>query len=124
MASGLVDSGRKVFDEKSDTVLWNSLWTGYATNGHGVVALNLFLEMRHECVSPTEVTFTAVLSACDNCGLLEEGKNWFHRMKYGYHIDPEIEHYSCMIDLLARAGCLQEAINFIKEMPFHSNSDM
>lgn len=123
---GLVDSGRKIFDEimKSDAVLWNSLLMGYATNGHGVEALNLFREMRREGVSPTEVTFTAVLSACDHCGLVEEGKNWFHRMKCEYHIDPDIEHYSCMVDLLARAGCLQEAINLINEMPFHSDSDM
>ncbi|KZV17354.1 pentatricopeptide repeat-containing protein mitochondrial [Dorcoceras hygrometricum] len=123
---GLVTLGRKVFDEimKFDAVLWNSLLMGYATNGHGVEALNLFDEMRRECVSPTEVTFTAVLSACDHCGLVEEGKNWFHRMKYDYHIDPGIEHYSCLVDLLARAGCLEEAINLTNEMPFHSDSDM
>ncbi|XP_073134801.1 putative pentatricopeptide repeat-containing protein At1g77010, mitochondrial [Henckelia pumila] len=123
---GLVDFGRKFFNgiKKFDSVLWNSLLMGYATNGHGVEALNLFHEMRREGVPPTEVTFTAVLSACDHCGLVEEGKNWFHRMKYEYHIDPGIEHYSCIVDLLARAGCLQEAINLINEMPFHSDSDM
>ncbi|XAR62882.1 hypothetical protein NMG60_11017797 [Bertholletia excelsa] len=123
---GLVESGRKLFDEmtKSDVVPWNSMLMGYATNGYGVEALNLFNEMRHEGLVPTEITFTGVLSACDHCGLVEEGEKWFSAMKHFYHIDPRIEHYSCMVDLFARAGCLEEAMNLIQEMPFKADANM
>ncbi|KAK6114967.1 hypothetical protein DH2020_007236 [Rehmannia glutinosa] len=123
---GFVEVGRKLFNQmtKFDEVSWNSMLMGYATNGHGVEALVLFQEMRREGVKPTEVTFTAVLSACDHCGLVEEGKKWFYLMKHDYHIDPGIEHYSCMIDLFARAGCIQEAIDLIDEIPYRCDANM
>ncbi|KAL8481895.1 hypothetical protein ACS0TY_028148 [Phlomoides rotata] len=123
---GFVEVGRKLFDQmmKCDEVSWNSMLMGYATNGYGIEALALFEDMRCEGVRPTEITFTAVLSACDHCGLVEEGTNWFHLMKHDYHIAPGIEHYSCMIDLFARAGCLQEAIQIINENPHQSDVHM
>ncbi|XP_006364856.1 putative pentatricopeptide repeat-containing protein At1g77010, mitochondrial [Solanum tuberosum] len=123
---GFVSDARKLFDQmmKSDEVSWNSMLMGYATNGYGNEALNLFHEMRSAGVSPTNITFIGVLSACDHCGLLEEGKRWFYSMNYDYHIDPGIEHYSCMVDLYARAGCLEEAVNLIEKMPFDADSSM
>ncbi|XP_052203439.1 putative pentatricopeptide repeat-containing protein At1g77010, mitochondrial [Diospyros lotus] len=123
---GFVENGRKLFDQmiKSDEVSWNSMLMGYATNGHGTEALNLFNEMRSAGVVPTGITFTAVLSACDHCGLVEEGRKWFHAMKSHYHVDPGIEHYSCMVDLFARAGFLEEAMNLIKEMPFEVDASV
>lgn len=124
--SGFVEVGRKLFDQmmKSDEVSWNSMLMGYAMNGYGAEALSLFEEMRSQGIGPTEVTFTAVLSACDHSGLVEEGKNWFYLMKRYYHIDPGIEHYSCMIDLFARAGCIQEAIDLIDKIPHLSDANM
>ena len=123
---GFIEIGRKLFDTmmKSDEISWNSMLMGYATNGHGLEALTLFNEMRHAGVMPTEITFTGVLSACDHCGLVEEGWRWFNIMQYDYHIDPGIEHYSCMVDLFARAGCLEEAMNLIKRMPFEADASM
>ncbi|KAK9270114.1 hypothetical protein L1049_025688 [Liquidambar formosana] len=123
---GHVESGRKLFDEmiKNDEVSWNSMLMGYAANGYGIEALNLFDEMRHAGVSANNITFTGVLSACDHCGLVEEGRKWFHEMKWDYHIDPGIEHYSCMVDLFSRAGCLEEAMNLIEQMPFEADASM
>ncbi|GAV84039.1 PPR domain-containing protein/PPR_2 domain-containing protein, partial [Cephalotus follicularis] len=120
---GFVEYGRKIFDAmtKSDEFSWNSMLMGYATNGHGYEALSLFKEMRNAGLRPSDVTFTGVLSACDHCGLVEEGRKWFDAMKWDYHIDPGIEHCSCMVDLFARAGCLEEAINLIEQMPFEVN---
>ncbi|KAL3641181.1 hypothetical protein CASFOL_016149 [Castilleja foliolosa] len=115
---GFIETGRKLFDKttKPDEVSFNSMLMGYATNGYGTEALVLFKEMLRDGVKPTEVTFTAILSACDHCGLVEEGKNWFYLMKNEYGIDPGVEHYSCMIDLLARAGRVEEAIGLIEEI--------
>lgn len=123
---GFVDDGRKLFAGmmKSDEISWNTMLMGYATNGHGIEALNLFTEMRQAGVRPTDITFTAILSACDHCGLVEEGQKWFYTMKSYYHIDPGIEHYSCVVDLFARAGCLEEAMNLIEHMPFEADASM
>lgn len=123
---GLVENGQKIFDrmEKSDEAPWNSMIMGYATNGHGIEALALFKEMRQADVIPNAITFTGVLSACDHCGMVEEGRKLFNLMKWKYHIDPGIEHYACMIDLLSRAGCLEEAMYLIEKMPFKLDASM
>ncbi|XP_050213376.1 putative pentatricopeptide repeat-containing protein At1g77010, mitochondrial [Mercurialis annua] len=123
---GFVEIGRRLFHTitKSDEVSWNSLLMGYATNGHGLETLALFNEMKQAGVRPNNITFTAVLSACDHCGLVEEGWKLFNVMKHDYHIDPGIEHYSCMVDLLSRAGCLKEAIDLIEHMPYEVDASM
>ncbi|XP_043721817.1 putative pentatricopeptide repeat-containing protein At1g77010, mitochondrial [Telopea speciosissima] len=123
---GNIKDGRKLFEEmtKIDAVPWNSMLVGYATNGYGIEALKLFDEMIYAGVRPNGITFTGVLSACDHCGLVEEGKIWFHSMKWEYQIEPGIEHYSCMIDLFARAGFLKEAMDLINLMPFEADASM
>ncbi|KAI3797049.1 hypothetical protein L1987_39739 [Smallanthus sonchifolius] len=123
---GLVDNGRKIFSQMVhfDQASWNSMLMGYATNGYGIEALELFDDMRKVGVTPTNITFTAVLSACDHCGLFEQGLKWFHLMKHKYFIDPGIEHYSCMVDLLSRTGRLEEAINLVTYMPFDDDVSM
>ncbi|GAB2275460.1 hypothetical protein Dimus_010218 [Dionaea muscipula] len=123
---GCVDLGRKLFSgmENPDQATWNSMLMGYATNGHGLDSLNLFNHMQHVGVQPNDITFTAILSACDHCGLVKEARKWFHLMHSEYYISPGFEHYSCMIDLLARAGCLEEAMGLIEDMPFDADSSM
>lgn len=123
---GLVRNGRKVFDNmmKVDQVPWNSMLMGYATNGHGPEALELFRAMQQAGVTPCGITFTAVLSACGHCGLVEEGRRWFSLMERHYKINPSIEHYACLIDLFSRAGCLEEAMALIDEMPFKADAGM
>nr|GEU64017.1 putative pentatricopeptide repeat-containing protein At1g77010, mitochondrial [Tanacetum cinerariifolium] len=123
---GLIENGRKVFDQmvQSDIASWNSMLSGYAANGYGIEALNLFDDMIKVGVTPTDITFTAVLSACDHCGLFEEGLKWFNAMKHEYFIEPRIEHYSCMIDLFARVGRIEEAINLLTDMPFDADASM
>ncbi|KAK7282664.1 hypothetical protein RIF29_11618 [Crotalaria pallida] len=123
---GFVEIGHKVFHGmmKTDEVSWNTMLIGYATNGYGHEALALFNEMSCAGVRPSAVTFTGVLSACDHCGLVEEGRNLFHIMKHEFNINPRIEHYSCMVDLFARAGCFEEAIDLIEAMPFQADANM
>ncbi|KAK7311492.1 hypothetical protein RJT34_09679 [Clitoria ternatea] len=123
---GFVEIGRKIFDGliKTDEVSWNTMLMGYATNGHGIEALTLFSEMRCGGVRPSAITFTAVLSACDHSGLVEEGRNLFHTMKHKYNINPTIEHYSCMVDLFSRAGYFEEAMDLIEEMPLQADANM
>ncbi|KAH0919220.1 hypothetical protein HID58_026880 [Brassica napus] len=120
---GSVEHGRRVFDTtvKSDEVPWNSMISGYATNGYGSEAIELFKQMS---VRPTRITFMGVLTACNYCGLVEEGRKLFEAMKLDNGFVPDREHYSCMVDLLARAGYLEEAMDLVEEMPLEADASM
>lgn len=119
---GEVTKAKSLFDEmpEKETASWNALINGFAVNGHGKEALEVFLEMQREKFKPNNITFVGVLSACNHCGLVEEGKRWFRKME-NFGLIPQIEHYGCMVDLLGRAGCLEEAEKLIESMPYDVN---
>ncbi|MCD7448255.1 hypothetical protein HAX54_040016 [Datura stramonium] len=96
---------------------WNCMIGGLAMHGKGEAAIELMKEMESERVAPDYITFVNLLSACAHSGLIEEGKHYFHYMKEAYGIEPGMEHYGCLVDLLGRAGLLEEARRVINEMP-------
>eukprot|EP01018_Ginkgo_biloba_P003188 Gb_16072 [translate_table: standard] len=116
---GSIDHARSLFDKmhERDTVSWNAIIGGYAVHGYGEEALKLFEQMQNSGMSPDHVTLVCVLSACCHAGLVNEGLQYFDRMSKYYHITPTMEHYACMVGLLGRAGCLNEAHDFINKMP-------
>ncbi|KAJ7542135.1 hypothetical protein O6H91_10G091300 [Diphasiastrum complanatum] len=95
---------------------------GYAQNGLGKEALALFEQMKHEGMQPNKVTFTCVLSACAHSRLVDEGRCVFDSMCKDHDVTPTKEHYACMVDLLARAGCWADAELFINKMPIQPDS--
>ncbi|XP_010271081.1 PREDICTED: pentatricopeptide repeat-containing protein At4g02750-like [Nelumbo nucifera] len=99
-------------------VSWNSIIGGYARHGLGTRALEEFERMISSGVRPDYITFINVLSACGHGGLVEEGERYFMSMEAKYGIQPQIEHYACMVDMFGRAGQLEKAEKLIKEMPF------
>ncbi|CAN6480034.1 unnamed protein product [Victoria cruziana] len=117
---GNLDDARKLFDRmpQHNSISCNAMIGGYAQHGHGIKALQLFEQMRQSGVKPTSVTFISVLSACGHTGKVEEGKTYFKDMRKEYGIEPSAEHYSCMVDLLGRAGQLDEAERLVSSMPF------
>lgn len=119
---GEFTKARRVFDSisKKETATWNALIHGLAVNGYGNEAIDVFLDMNKSNIKLNEITMTAVLTACNHSGLVEEGKRWFKSMQ-DFGIVPKIEHYGCMIDLLGRAGCLEEAEKMMDDMPFEVN---
>ncbi|KAF4402283.1 hypothetical protein G4B88_003204 [Cannabis sativa] len=119
---GEISRAKIVFDEmpEKETASWNAMINGLAVNGRGHQALELFLEMQHKKLKPNDITFLGVLSACNHSGLVDEGKKWFEAME-GFELVPRIEHYGCMIDLLGKAGCLEEAEKLIERMPYEAN---
>lgn len=121
---GCVDKAREVFDvmEERTVVSWSAMIGGHAMHGQGEEALELFSRMIGAGVKPNGVTFVGILHACSHMGLLPEGRRFFASMTEDYGIRPEIEHYGCMVDLLSRAGLLQEALDFIRKMPTEPNS--
>lgn len=119
MKCGSVEDGRWVFDKMSerDLVSWNAMIVGYAQNGHGVEALRMFREMLVSREKPDHVTMIGVLCACSHAGLVQEGRQYFSSMSKDHGLEPLKDHYTCMVDLLGRAGCLIEAKNLIESMP-------
>ncbi|CAB4277155.1 unnamed protein product [Prunus armeniaca] len=105
-----------------NTVSFNSMITGYAQNGFGEEALNLFRSMQNEGCKANQITFLGVLSACVHVGLVEEGWQFFNSMKSLHDIEPGPDHYACMVDLLGRAGLLDEAVDLIHSMPFEPHA--
>lgn len=117
---GSLGYARELFDsmENPDVVSWSSLIVGYAQFGYGEEALILFREMRSLGVQPNQVTFLGVLTACSHVGLVEEGWQLYNTMETECGIMPTREHCSSVVDLLARAGHLTEAEEFINQMAF------
>ena len=121
---GSMERAEAVFSKmpRRDVISWTSMIVGYAINGEGEEALLAFRKMVAEKNEPNSVTFLGVLSACDHAGLVEEGKSLYNIMCQYYHIEPKIEHCGCMVDMLARAGMLEEAYRFVKDMPVEPNA--
>jgi pentatricopeptide repeat protein len=128
MKTGSIVLGRRVFDYvdscKRDVVSWNSLISGYGLHGYYHEAFQVFDEMIESGVPPSVVSFLSVMGVCSHCGLVEEGKGIFHSLTHKYNMVPCVEHYSCMVDLLGRAGQLDEAVKLIEEMPVEPNPQL
>eukprot|EP01018_Ginkgo_biloba_P034749 Gb_24823 [translate_table: standard] len=116
---GSIEKARNVFDKmhQRNVVTWNTMIVGYAMHGYGNEAIQLFEEMQRSGAIPDHVTFVGVLSACCHAGLLDKGWQYFDCMSQYYQIAPALKHYGCMVDLLGRAGRLDEAREFINKMP-------
>ncbi|PSR94919.1 Pentatricopeptide repeat-containing protein [Actinidia chinensis var. chinensis] len=99
-----------------DVVAWTSIITGYAVNGFGSRALEIFEQMMETGVEPNEVTFVSILTVCSHCGLVDEGLQYFKLMRDKYKVIPREDHYTCLIDMLGRAGRLEEAWTLVGEI--------
>lgn len=101
---------------------WNVLIQGLASNGQGKRVADYFNLMLERNMQLDDVTFLGVLCACSHAGLVDEGRGFFIRMSRDFGIEPRIEHYGCMVDLLGRAGLMEEADPCIKNMPLKPNA--
>ncbi|PKU60240.1 Pentatricopeptide repeat-containing protein [Dendrobium catenatum] len=121
---GSIDESRKVFERmlNRDRVSWNAMIVGYAQNGSGLEAINLYKRMLMSEEEPDNVTMIGVLSGCSHAGLVEEGRKYFDSMFKEHGLIPSRDHYTCMIDLLGRAGQFGEVEKFIREMPIEPDS--
>ncbi|XAR49164.1 hypothetical protein NMG60_11032258 [Bertholletia excelsa] len=123
---GNIEDSYRIFKkiEAKNLALWNAMLVGLAQHGHGMEALELFKDMKCLGIKPDQVTFVGVLSACSHSGLVSEVHSYFNSMQQDYCIEPEIEHYSCLVDALGRAGHVQEAEKLIASMPFEASASM
>lgn len=116
---GSIGECDKVFQQiiDPDLVCWTTMIASYANNGKGLEALQLFDQLKISGIEPDAVTFVGVLSACSHAGLVDEGYIHLHSMIKVYGIEAGQKHYACMVDILGRAGRLEEAKRFIVSMP-------
>ncbi|KAK6944631.1 Pentatricopeptide repeat [Dillenia turbinata] len=117
-------AAHRVFQEMPirDCVSWCALINTYGLQGLGKEALRVYRGMLHDQgLEPDGITFLAVLSACNRAGLVEEGKTLFDEATTTHRIPLDTEHYSCYIDLLGRAGKLEDACEFVSSMPQRPN---
>ncbi|XP_044489580.1 pentatricopeptide repeat-containing protein At2g03880, mitochondrial [Mangifera indica] len=121
---GSLEDAQFIFDRmvEKDVISWSTMIAGLAQNGYSQKALKFFELMKASGLEPNYITILGVLFACSHAGLVEDGLYYFHSMKNVYGIDPEKEHYGCIIDLLGRAGKLDQAVKLINEMDYEPDA--
>ncbi|XP_022735050.1 pentatricopeptide repeat-containing protein At2g45350, chloroplastic-like [Durio zibethinus] len=120
---GNVKNAMLVFEGIEDKSVdhWNAMIGGLAIHGLGELAFNLLMKMERLSVEPDDITYIGVLNACGHAGLLKEGLICFDIMRRVHKMEPKLQHYGCMVDILGRAGQVAEARKFIEEMPIEAN---
>nr|AKH05198.1 chlororespiratory reduction 4 [Pelargonium transvaalense] len=120
---GSIEDAMSVFGniEEKDVDHWNAMICGLAIHGLGELAFDLFMEMETLSVVPDDITFIGVLSACAHAGLVKEGLMCFEIMRRIHRLEPKLQHFGCIIDILGRAGKLEEAWKVVEEMPIEPN---
>ncbi|WVZ61759.1 hypothetical protein U9M48_011580 [Paspalum notatum var. saurae] len=101
---------------QKDLVSWSSMIEAFTIHGHGKKALKLFNQMLEGGTEPNRVTFLSLLSACSHSGLVSEARELFDCMVKKFRFEPELGHYTCMVDVLGRSGNLEEALQVISNM--------
>jgi pentatricopeptide repeat protein len=122
---GMHEEAQDVFEKLPirDIVSWTALMAGYALLGMEGTVFRMFHEMIEDGEEePDSAAFTLLLNACNHAGLVDRGQMCFEAMSSssssGYGVVCALGHYTCMVDLLGRAGQLDKAAMLVEEMPF------
>lgn len=123
---GCVDSAREIFDrmQVKNVITWSAMIAAYGYHGRGREALNIFDMMLGSGVLPNAITFISLLYACSHSGLIQEGLRFFSLMWDEYSVRADVKHYTCMVDLLGRAGKLDEALNLAESMAIEKDEGL
>ncbi|PKA61423.1 Pentatricopeptide repeat-containing protein [Apostasia shenzhenica] len=123
---GSTESSLRVFQMigGKDVTTWTAMLAGLAFHGRGIEALELFRRLKEEGLMPNYVTLIAVLTGCSHSGLVDQGLKIFSSMREEYGVEPGVEHYGCIVDLLARSGKLIEARDLIRRMKIKPSKSM
>ncbi|KAF3439991.1 hypothetical protein FNV43_RR18524 [Rhamnella rubrinervis] len=120
---GNIENAKMVFEniEERNVDHWNAMIGGLAIHGLGELAFDLLMEMERHSVETDDITFIGLLTACGHAGLVKEGIMCFELMRRVHKVEPKMQHYGCMVDVLGRAGLIEEARRFIDGMPIEPN---
>lgn len=116
---GNIEQALSAFREipQPDAYPYTALISGLATHGHEKLALSVFERMQAQAVKPDPITFVGVLTACSHTGLVDKGLEYWEAMAWDYGIERRADHYACVIDMLGRAGRIEEAFEMVRTMP-------
>lgn len=122
--SGILSDAKVMFERllRHDLVSWNTLVAVFARNGQDVDILELFDRMQNEGLKPDHVTFLNVLALCSHLGRVDDARHYFSLVKQAHGLEYTLKHYVRMVDLLGRAGHLDDAEDLINAMPFEHKS--
>lgn len=124
--TGLVDSAMGVFatTDGKDLIFWNTVIMGLARNNIAAESLAVFnqLLIDDQGLKPDRVTLMGVLIACCYAGFVKEGIQIFSSMEKAHGVNPENEHYACIIELLCRVDMINEAKDIADKIPFEPSS--
>ncbi|CAA7050707.1 unnamed protein product [Microthlaspi erraticum] len=120
---GSVQQAMKVFEGIGNKSIdhWNAMIGGLAVHGLGESAFDMLLQIERRSIKPDHITFVGVLNACSHSGLVKEGLLCFELMRKKHKIEPRLQHYGCMVDILSRSGSIELAKKLIEEMPIEPN---
>ncbi|PKA50032.1 Pentatricopeptide repeat-containing protein [Apostasia shenzhenica] len=123
---GDLEAARRVFDEmpRRDLISWSAIIEGYGSHGLGKLALSMFSSFLSTGMEPNDVMLLSVLSSCSHSGMVSEGLSIFDSMKEEFKVEPRIEHCACVVDLLCRAGNVEEALKFYREKMPRASADV
>lgn len=115
---GDLDTAQRCFNQMpcQDLVSWSAIIAGYGYHGKGEAALKSYSKFLESGIKPNHVIFLSVLSSCSHNGLVDQGLNIYESMAKDFGIAPNLEHHACVVDLLCRAGRVEEAYNLYKKM--------
>lgn len=120
---GCLEKGLSLFRnmKRKNRLSYSVMISGLAMHGQGREALRVFLEMLEERLKPDEAVYVGILNACNHAGLIEEGLRLFKEMRTEHNVEPAVQHYGCMVDLLGRAGKVHEALELARSMAIMPN---
>ncbi|KAK1297556.1 putative pentatricopeptide repeat-containing protein [Acorus calamus] len=120
---GDIQTAETVFDNmmERNVASYAVMIAGYGLHGRVSDAISIFSQMMSSGVRPNKVVFMSILNACSHAGCLKEGQYYFDLMRWDFGIEPELDHYTCLVDLLSRAGLLGKAYGVIKSMPMEAD---
>lgn len=124
--TGEIEDANNVFQHMAEknVISWTSMISAYGVHGRGVDAVSYFKKMECEGFEPNDITFLSLLFACSHNGLTAEGRECFSKMVRKYKIVPRDEHYSCLVDIFARSGCLKESYDLICRMNIRPSASL
>ena len=117
---GILEEAQRVFSHLTHLGIasWSVILEGLSQNGNKDQAEILLKSMQEEGIQPHGIMYSNVISSCSHAGRVDEGQHHFALMQEVSNIEPSKEHFSCVVDLLGRAGCLKQAYHFLHTMPF------
>lgn len=121
---GNISEARNVFHrmQTRNSLTYTAIIGGLALHGDASTAISYFNDMIDAGVAPDEITFLGLLSACCHAGMVQTGRDYFSQMKSRFNLNPQLKHYSVMVDLLGRAGLLEEAEKLMENMPMEADA--